>query len=754
MHYCSNTIFRQILPVIIFYLTGIYVNAQADLDPAPLANKCSIQLIDPADKEPLVGAHICVELADGRKVYAVSDVEGKATLLYSKSKAGKVAISSIGYVTTYLQLNDINDGAVIPLKADVFNIDQVVITGSSVPTPVDSSIYKVKVIGEENIRQSGAVNLSEVLLTQANIRMSTDLVLGSQIEMMGMSGQNVKIMIDGVPVIGRLDGNVDLSQINMANVKQIEVIEGPMSVVYGNNALAGTINIITKNNYYHELSGHANVFTESAGRYTGNAGIARKIGAHTVSAEGGYEYFSGVDFDESSRQMDWKPKNQYRLNTNYVFNKNDWQLNARFGLYSDELHNKSNLSGTKVYDTYYYTDRYDFSVGLIKSWNKYNSLNVVSSYNLYDRSSQKLTKDLTTLDEIWGEKETTQKARQKLMRAIYSQAIVPGVLSFQSGADINVESMEGPRIAGEEQSIGDYAVFLNVNYNLTDKLEIQPGLRYAYNTEYNAPLVYSINALWRPGNGFNWRFSLAKGFRAPSVKELYYEFVDSNHEIFGNPDLEAESSYNYNTSIDYTLQKDIHSWRFNASAYYNDVENMIALIQDENSTRYIYENVSESETAGGGIELNYSYKNDLRLKVGYGLTGRYNSYTKENGSNKFNLTHDFFAGVNWTESKTKIILALDYKYNGELPYFFTDSEGQIKEGHQDAFHTMNASLSKHFFKRKLQLTAGAKNLFDVTTVNRMGAGGGAHSGGGNLPVAYGRSFFINLTYKFNQSNNK
>ena len=722
--------------------------AQADLDPAPLSNECHIQLIDLADKEPLVGAHICVELADGRKVYEVSDSEGKATLLYNNQKAGKVAISSIGYATTFLKLEDIHEGAVIPVKSDVFNIGQVVVTGSNEPTPVDSSIYKVKLISEEKIRQSGSINLSELLLTEANIRMSTDLVLGSQIEMLGMSGQNVKIMIDGVPVIGRLDGNVDLSQINLANVKQVEIIEGPMSVVYGNNALAGTINIITKKNFYHELSGQANANVESVGRYVGNASIAKRMGAHAISADGGYEHFSGVDFDESTRQMDWKPKKLYRFNTNYGFNKDDWQVNARFGLYSDELHNKSNLSGTKVYDTYYYTDRYDFSLGVNKRWKDDNSLDIMSSYNLYDRSSQSLTKDLSTLDENWGEKESSQKAGQKMLRAIYSQTIVPDKLSFQGGADINIESMEGPRIAGGEQEIGDYAAFINVNYNLLPKLEIQPGLRYAYNTDYDAPLVYSINTKWNLADGLNWRFSLAKGFRAPSVKELYYEFVDSSHEIFGNPDLEAESSYNYNTSIDYTLENTIHSWRINASAYYNDVENMITLIQDENSTKYIYDNIAEYETTGINIDLNYGYKKHLRIWAGYGLTGRYNSYTKANGSDKYNLTHDIFAGVNFTEPKTKVVLALDYKYNGELPYFFTDAEGQIKEGHQEAFHTMNVSISKNFFKRRLQLTTGVKNLFDVTTVNRVSGGGGAHSGGGNLPVAYGRSFFINLTYKF------
>ena len=59
-----------------------------------------------------------------------------------------------------------------------------------------------------------------------------------------MSGENVKIMIDGVPVIGRQNGNLDLSQLNLLGIEHVEIIEGPLSVNYGNNALVGTINLI------------------------------------------------------------------------------------------------------------------------------------------------------------------------------------------------------------------------------------------------------------------------------------------------------------------------------------------------------------------------------------------------------------------------------------------------------------------------------------------------------------------------------
>src|SRR5690606_18204997 len=98
----------------------------------------------------------------------------------------------------------------------------------------------------KTIEKLGMANLAEVLSTQLNMQVTTDLILGSGLTMQGISGENIQIMIDGVPVIGRLDGNIDLSQIQMNNIRRIEVIEGTMSAQYGSNASGGVINLITR----------------------------------------------------------------------------------------------------------------------------------------------------------------------------------------------------------------------------------------------------------------------------------------------------------------------------------------------------------------------------------------------------------------------------------------------------------------------------------------------------------------------------
>ncbi len=709
-------------------------------------------LVDVVDKKAVDAAHVCIELNTGDKLYAVSDTHGKVNLIIPKGAKGQLVISKVGYETGFYAIDQIQSGAVLPLHLDMFNLDQVVVTGSGKPIARDSSIYKVKLIDNKKIEESGSLNLSELLMTEANIRMSTDLVLGSQIEMLGLSGQNVKIMIDGVPVIGRLDGNVDLSQINLANIAHVEVIEGPMSVVYGNNALAGTINLITKKEYRHNTEVKLNAMAEHVGRYAGNANVAQRFGQHQISIDGGYEYFGGYDFDNNTRSMDWKPKNLARGNVRYDLTWGQWKLHAKAGIYTDKLHYKSDLvDGYKAFDKYYYTDRYDFSMGANGSWNERHHLDVVASYNYYDRLEQDEYKDMRTLESILGEKTSSQVVSQQMFRAIYNFDVLPGVLSTQTGIDANVEEMKGDRISDGQQSLGDYAVFLNVRLKPLENLELQPGVRYAYNTAYEAPVVYSVNLKWDIVKGLSWRGSVASGFRAPNIKELHYVFVDSNHEIYGNPDLNAETSKNFNSSLEYSLGNERNSFKVGASAYYNDINDLITLIQSDNSTAYTYQNIEEYRTAGGDINFSYRYKNILKVNGGYALTARYNTYTEENGSDKYNRTHDWFAGVSVLEPKSKIKLALDYKYNGQLPYLYTDSEdNQIKEGLQDAYHTMNLSVSRSFLNSRLQAVTGVKNLFDVTSVNRMGGSSGAHSGNAGTPVSYGRSFFINITYKFNK----
>ncbi len=105
----------------------------------------------------------------------------------------------------------------------IFNVlDEVVITAQHEEKTVGESVHLVRVITNRRIAEQAAVNLQDLLRMEPGMRLGQDNILGSSLSIQGLSGQNVKILIDGVPVIGRLNWNVDLSQLNLNTIERIE----------------------------------------------------------------------------------------------------------------------------------------------------------------------------------------------------------------------------------------------------------------------------------------------------------------------------------------------------------------------------------------------------------------------------------------------------------------------------------------------------------------------------------------------------
>jgi outer membrane receptor for ferrienterochelin and colicins len=120
------------------------------------------------------------------------------------------------------------------------------VTGQHAPTSAKNATYKITSIDKQEILKRGVTNLREALDNQLGIDLSQDNVYGSSVSINGISGEGIKVLVNGIPLVGRIDGKLDLSQINLNNVERIEIVKGPLSVIYGSDALGGVINIITK----------------------------------------------------------------------------------------------------------------------------------------------------------------------------------------------------------------------------------------------------------------------------------------------------------------------------------------------------------------------------------------------------------------------------------------------------------------------------------------------------------------------------
>ena len=728
--------------ITVFFLFGILLNSFTQ-------KTVKISLVDEKSGEPLQFAHLCFEdLVTRKQYYLLSDLQGNATQVIHGRSA--LAVSSVGYkilLDTITSARDIT----YKMSPTVFDLDEVVVTAQMKPRKVDNSIYKVSVISSKTISDKAAVDLSELLSQELNLRISQDPSLGAGLSLNGLSGEHVKILIDGIPVIGRMNGNIDLSQLNLYNVDHIEKVEGPMSVQYGSNALAGAINIITKENTRNSFLLGTREYYESVGVYNLDANAVVNKKGHSYSLAGGRNFFSGYPNKNSVRAKLWKPKEQYFLDSYYSYKLGKTKLKADGKYFSETIQNKGPLLAPyfeKAFDTYFFTKRFTGKLNSNTKIGENTLLDITAAYSWYNRQSASFFKDLTTLREIPTERDTSI-FEGYLSRGTYSFENESGSFGYQLGYDINYETARGARLLGNSQSVGDYALFLTSIYEPWKTLSLQPGFRLAYNTKYKAPFVPSLNLKYTPVEKLSMRASYVRGFRAPTLKELYLFFVDINHNIRGNENLKSESSHNLNFSLNYDNDYRNHYYGIEINFFDNIIQNNIKLAIDS-ATLYTYINIENYRSLGGNTLLKYRFHPRLNLEFGYALTGRYNSETGiKPALGNYYYSHDFNGNFNYDWFKKGIIINANYKFTGKYPQFFIDSDKNIIEGYISGYHNLDFTISKSLLRKSLIISAGGKNLFGVTNILATQTNGEAHSGGsGSSPVGWGRTFFISLSYKF------
>lgn len=642
----------------------------------------------------------------------------------------------------------------ILLKQFVVTVSDAVVTGQYEITSADKSVSKIRVINAKRIQAQGAVNLKDVLSNELNVRLSQDNLLGSSLSLQGIGGQNIKILVDGVPMIGRLDGNIDISQINMNNIERIEIIEGPMSVMYGTDALGGVINLITKKTTKNTVEGNVNSYYESAGNYNIDGRVAFKTkNRTTVQVSGGRNFFDG--FGESGlrgRVQQWKPKEQYFADAIVGFKiKNS--THRLQSIYFDELllnRGEPIVLPYSVYafDNYFYTRRFNNSLFSNFKLNNGARINIINSYSWFRRHNLQQRKDLVTLEDrlTQGENDHDTSVFDLIMsRGTYTQKINKK-FSYQFGYDINVETGTGERIQGEKQQVGDYAAYTTIEYRPSLRWVFRPGIRASYNTRYGAPLTPSFNAKYTASNKINIRASYARGFRAPSLKELNLFFVDINHNIQPNPNLQAEVSDNVNVSAVYSHRfKNKASIKIEPSIFYNDIRNMISLALVDASTQlYNYVNIGQFNNAGANLSVGFNSKS-VSVQLGTSITAVKNIVGGA-GIPDYSTTQEYRANVSYTIPKTGTNLNLFYKYNGAVPGFAITDDNEIVATYIQAYSMADFSVSQSFLSKRITLIAGVRNLLDVGNINFNVPSSIAHSGGnGNgMAIGMGRTVFTSI----------
>ncbi len=655
------------------------------------------------------------------------------------------------YIHEMYSQNEIKDSILFK------KINEVVVTGQLTDKSSEEAVHKFRVITSKKLQSGLFKDLGQVLDKELNIRLSQDNLLGSSISLQGISGQNVKILIDDIPVIGRLNGNVDLSQISLNNIDRIEIVEGTLSTIYGTDALAGTINLITKKDPAFNKS--YNIYYETVGKYNFDFILAKRLKNKIFTYQFERNFFNGwsdnqkftlipaEELADQSRVKTWKPKEQFVNKIQYNLKGEKLEIYNYIDFFSEKITNRGlprEPYFENAFDEYYYTYRTNLGSNINFNNNK-DRVKILLAYNTYTRVKQKFYKDLTTLSSTLVEDPSAQDT--SFFDLLTLKAIISNnesnKLQYQFGLESQLESAKGNRILDGRQDQLDFALFSTMEYNLNNTLIFRPSVRSLYNSNYKAPFIPALNVLMIL-NKYNLRIGMAKGFRAPSFKELYLDFVDINHNIVGNPSLLAEESINYQINNTYTYSMSKFILKTDLDLFYNIISNKIDLASSKIvNGQYSYFNIEEYKTLGVSSGISVSSKN-LEINSGISRIGRYNRLSATQIISNFTFSTDYnFNVIINIGNKSKVNMF--YKYAGRIPSFVMNGE-DVVESYIDNYNLLDISINRRVSDLFL-ISLGAKNILDIIDVRKSNDVETTHSSANDsFSIGYGRTFFIHLNF--------
>jgi len=671
---------------------------------------------------------------------------------------------------------------IMPDTTKAKDLKDVVITGQFGPQTLKNSVYNIRTISAERIRLRAATTVQQVLDTELGFRFSNDLTLGTtDVQLMGMTGRNIKILLDGVPMVDRSDTRESLNQIDINTVERIEIVEGPMSVVYGTDALAGVINIITKNRSNSLISISARIQDETAGNeynaFSGKGNHNQHVSAgfqkNGWSALAGFSHndFGGWNLAAKTATLAeveadanrWKPKAQWLGNTKIGYRNENFNIWYRLDGLNETIDSRGgmNPNNYKAKFQTYITDRY--TQQLQSEWRITQDLQIsaIAGYTNLQRATKSVIHDFTTgIEELTtaaGEQDVA-KFNSTIFRAT-AQYKAGSKISLQPGIEYNRDAASGARINGSPV-INDYAFFISGEFKPTGGINIRPGFRFIKNSVYDAPpVIPSLNTKFNLSKSLDFRLAYARGFRAPALRELYYDFFDASHSIMGNPNLKAEESNSFNGSLAWSGIKTADlKFRSTVAGFYNFFKNRIDYgIDASNSSVTTLINISKYKTTGGTLENTLIYKN-FQANAGVSYIGRYNDLLESTTAlelPEFVWSVEVTSNLTYTFPKINGSISLFYKYTGSLPNYQLTTVNNVQTASLvkiGSFNLADLMLGKNIYKY-LTINAGIKNIFDITQLsNTSAASGGAHStGGAAVPNSYGRSYVLGLTFNWNKN---
>ncbi len=473
-----------------------------------------IRVEDSATHEPIIGATIRTPSAQKPVVGAVTNAKGIAAMPSFPSSVTVLTVSAVGYETQSFPIRAGSDTLVVQLHSQDESLDEVTVTSTRTNSRIDDLPIKVEVLGQEDMDEESAVvpgNVSSILGDISIIHVQrTSAVNGNQaIRMQGLDPKYTQILRDGLPLYEGFSGNLGVLQIPPLDLKQIEVVKGSVSTLYGGGAIGGMINIVSKTPTsatpeFTVLLNRSNLRETNL-----NAYYAQRYGKTGLTFFTGYTHQQAVDvtgdgFTDSPqiRQFNvhprffWNPAEHTKLDVGYAFtteHREGGYLPALEGTLTNGYRNLTDLQRHTI----------DFNAS--HNTSEVSLLTVKGALSTFHRQNT----DYQKLSD--GRQSSVYVEVNDLVRFGRQQLIV--------GANLTVEAF---RKNPDSTRLVDYTyqtvgAFVQDDWQVSEKVAVQAGIRFDHHNTFGNFLLPRLSVKVKPADPWTVRLSVGTGYKAPNL---------------------------------------------------------------------------------------------------------------------------------------------------------------------------------------------------------------------------------------------
>ena len=573
-------------------------------------------ILDEESEEPLIGATIQSKLLG---LGAVTDTSGKAVINTIPKGKHQFQISFVGYESLTFELvfptNEKSELLLFRLHRDHEDMEEVVVSSTRSSRTIEDIPTRIEMIAGEELAEKGNMKPGDIRMllnesTGIRTQQTSATSYNSSIRIQGLEGKYTQLLRDGLPLYSGFSGSLSLMQIAPLDLKQVEVIKGSSSTLYGGGAIAGLVNLISKDPMEEaELSVMLNG-TSALGLDVSSFYSKRneKVGT-TIFAS----YNKGTAYDPANIGLTAIPEfDRYTLNPKlFLYPQEETRIEFGLNMVLEERlgGNIDFIRGEEVADPYFelnQTDRISSQFILDHEFENGLSLDVKNSFNYFDREIEIPSYSFAGL-------QFSSFSEINFNYVSENSEWIGGLNLWTEDFDQNLDGMSYNH-GFEEYTSG---VFVQNTFDFSETIAVESGFRLDYNNLNGFFPLPRISIMYSPGNNLTMRAGGGLGYKSPTVFSEEAETIQfQNVRPLNRSDLVAERSYGANFDVNHKVAiSDELSLTTNTLLFYTQIENPLNLVPIQNEFQFVQ---SQGYIDSKGVELNLKWGyDDFKLFTGY-----------------------------------------------------------------------------------------------------------------------------------------